>query len=280
MSLVVAVHGIGNHKAGRAPEEVAAHRAGEWSAHLAQGSGAELPAGALAFAYYAHHLHAAMPVSQGRSDDALDRLTPEEVALVTRWTAELDLPRITAQGRLAVPLRQLASVVAKRFSLDGRLTRAFIALAAREVNTYLRAPDAPARLAAREEVAAVIAAHRPRVVLAHSLGTVVAYEALHAHPELEVELLVTLGSPLALPHGVFHRLLPAPVDGRGSRPPGVARWVNLADHGDPVAVPRPLKRYFPDIDLDLPESVRLVDFHCARSYLRSPALAATLAPYL
>ena len=35
--------------------------------------------------------------------------------------------------------------------------------------------------------------------MAHSLGTVVAYEALHAHPGLHVYLLVTLGSPLALP---------------------------------------------------------------------------------
>ena len=35
--------------------------------------------------------------------------------------------------------------------------------------------------------------------MAHSLGTVMAYEALHAHPDLHVYLLVTLGSPLALP---------------------------------------------------------------------------------
>ena len=35
--------------------------------------------------------------------------------------------------------------------------------------------------------------------MAHVLGTVVAYEALHAHPDLHVYLLVTLASPLALP---------------------------------------------------------------------------------
>ncbi len=34
--------------------------------------------------------------------------------------------------------------------------------------------------------------------MAHFLGTVLAYEALHAHPDLHVYLLVTLGSPLAL----------------------------------------------------------------------------------
>ena len=33
--------------------------------------------------------------------------------------------------------------------------------------------------------------------MAHLLGTVVAYEALHVHLDLHVYLLVTLGSPLA-----------------------------------------------------------------------------------
>ena len=35
--------------------------------------------------------------------------------------------------------------------------------------------------------------------MAHFPGTVVAHEALHARPDLHVHLLVTLGSPLALP---------------------------------------------------------------------------------
>ena len=34
--------------------------------------------------------------------------------------------------------------------------------------------------------------------MAHVLGTVVVYEALHVHLDLHVYLLVTLGSPLAL----------------------------------------------------------------------------------
>ncbi|MEV0695510.1 hypothetical protein [Streptomyces sp. NPDC050388] len=280
MSLILGVHGIWNYKSGYTPEEVAAYQLGRWAKYLAEGLGSPLPDGALAFAYYAHHLRKGMPVAQGPADDALDHLTPDETALAMQWLKALDLPQATAQGRLAVPLRQFAAVMAKHFHLDGRLTRAFIATFTREVTAYLRTPDAPARIAAREEVASAIATHQPRVVMAHSLGTVVAYEALHAHPELHVELLVTLGSPLALPHGVFHRLLPAPVDGRGSRPPGVDRWVNLADHGDPVAILRPLEDYFLGVDFDRPESVRLIDPHTAACYLRSTALAATLASYL
>ncbi|MYS85626.1 hypothetical protein [Embleya scabrispora] len=193
--------------------------------------------------------------------------------------AALELPAVTAQGRLTVPLRQAAQAVAVRFRLDGRLTHLFMSLFVREVTTYLREADGPARIGAREEVAACIAAHRPRVVIAHSLGTVVTYEALHAHPELELDLLVTLGSPPALPHAVFHRLRPTP-DGTGSRPPGVRRWVNVADHGDPVAIPRPFTAYFPEVDLDLAESIGLFAFHPATNYLGSAAVAAAVAPYL
>lgn len=39
--------------------------------------------------------------------------------------------------------------------------------------------------------------------------SVVAHEALHAHPELQPDLFLTLGSTLALPRAVFDRLIPA-----------------------------------------------------------------------
>ncbi|MFI6085756.1 hypothetical protein ACIBBB_33255 [Streptomyces sp. NPDC051217] len=282
MALILGVHGIWNHVAGHTPQEIAQARAATWATHLSAGIGRDLTTEDVAYAYYAHHLHRELPVVQGAADELLDHLTLDEIELVTHWLEALDLPQATPQGKLAVPLRTAAALVARHFSLNGRLTRAFIATCFREVAAYLRGDlaDAPARAAAREEVASMIATHQPRIVIAHSLGTVVTYEALHAHPELTVELLLTLGSPLALPHGVFHRLLPAPVDGIGARPPGVARWVNIADHGDPIAVLRPLKRYFPGVDHDLPGSIGAFDFHRAAGYLRSAAVADTLAPLL
>ncbi|MBB6547170.1 hypothetical protein [Nonomuraea rubra] len=65
--------------------------------------------------------------------------------------------------------------------------------------------------------------------MAHSLGSVVVYEVLWAHPDLRVNRLVTLGSPLGMPGVVFDRLDPAPGQ-RGSRPPGVSEWVNWDFH--------------------------------------------------
>jgi hypothetical protein len=59
-----------------------------------------------------------------------------------------------------------------------------------------------------------------RVVIAHSLGSVVAYEYLCRDQPGSVESLVTLGSPLGIPHVVFDRLSPSPVDGVGVWPAG------------------------------------------------------------
>ena len=56
-----------------------------------------------------------------------------------------------------------------------------------------------------------------RVLVAHSLGTVLSYSALALHDDWPVHTFVTLGSPLAVPM-VFDSLEPAPVDGQASGP--------------------------------------------------------------
>ncbi|MEV6105927.1 hypothetical protein AB0M28_14600 [Streptomyces sp. NPDC051940] len=74
---------------------------------------------------------------------------------------------------------------------------------------------------------------RPLVVVSHSLGTVVAYEALHEHPG-PVPLWVTLGSPLALGAVVLDRLVPRPAQ----CPETVGAWRNYWDRDD-IVVGRP-----------------------------------------
>lgn len=86
-----------------------------------------------------------------------------------------------------------------------------------------------------------------RVVVAHSLGSIVAYEALCAHPEWRVDTLLTLGSPLGIRHLVFEALTPKPQDGRGIWP-GVRRWVNIADRGDIVALQKELAPGFGQVE--------------------------------
>ncbi|WP_117214137.1 alpha/beta fold hydrolase [Allorhizocola rhizosphaerae] len=150
----------------------------------------------------------------------------------------------------------------------------FVVAFFREVEAYLRA-DAPHRTLAQLDVANAIAGvDGPITVVAHSLGSVVAYEALHRYPQKEIELFVTPGSPLAMPVAVFPRLDPAPVNGFGARPPGVERWVNLADRGDLMAIPRgDIARRFRDVEAHQDVSVHWLDFHTAANYLRTEALA-------
>lgn len=89
-----------------------------------------------------------------------------------------------------------------------------------------------------------------RVVVAHSLGTVVAYEVLCSDSRKDVLSFVTLGSPLGLPNLIFDRLRPQPqAAGSGVRGhwPGSARaWTNIADSGDVVALVEDLRPLFGD----------------------------------
>ena len=79
-----------------------------------------------------------------------------------------------------------------------------------------------------------------RIVIAHSLGTVVAYEAIGRFG-LDLDLFLTTGSPLGLDRVIFPKLIPP-----ASFPPGVKRWVNVADHDDFVAADPCLTDRFPD----------------------------------
>jgi predicted alpha/beta hydrolase family esterase len=98
-------------------------------------------------------------------------------------------------------------------------------------NVLFTEPDLRSRLQARIE--AEVTADT-RVLVAHSLGTVLAYGALAAHDDWPVHTFVTLGSPLAAPV-VFDMLQPAPVDGQAAWPGSVQRWVNVRAVGDKAA---------------------------------------------
>jgi pimeloyl-ACP methyl ester carboxylesterase len=282
---IVGVHGIGKYRyfqeAGSAAGAAEAMRA-KWNAYLHTGLNGAAPYDGRSYlaeiAYYAHHLR------QGDAEPIrdLDRMSPEHSLLMADWLAQLDLPRLdgvraAAGESLTGLLRRLAEWAVDRF---GPQLKDFAKNFVPEVAAYLAAPDAPARVRSRDTVAEVIRRRRPAVLIAHSLGSVVAYEALWAYPELRVELLITLGSPLGMPHVVFDRLLPPPLNGRGRRPPGVARWVNIADKDDIVAIPARLSDRFAGVDADELVDIDWIDFHTVGGYLGSGALNRHLKPYL
>ncbi|MET9093358.1 hypothetical protein ABZX72_14835 [Streptomyces cyaneofuscatus] len=121
---------------------------------------------------------------------------------------------------------------------------------------------------------------RPLIVVSHSLGTVVAFEALSGY-EGRVPLLVTLGSPLATGAAVLQRLRPQPP----RTPARVERWLNFWDRDD-IVVGRPrLERWMqPNASGVAPVTARVDSeglwVHTATKYLRQAAVAGPLVEAL
>jgi len=90
-----------------------------------------------------------------------------------------------------------------------------------------------------------------KVVIGHSLGSVVAYEALCRKPE-NVVSFISLGSPLGIRNLIFDKLLPGPDSmGIGAWPGRTEYWTNIADNGDLVAMQKQLAPLFGDRVKDL-----------------------------
>ena len=128
------------------------------------------------------------------------------------------------------------------------------------------------------------AASGSRVLIGHSLGSVVAYEYLCRYRPASVELLVTVGSPLGIPRLVFDRLTPAPCDGAGAWPGTVARWCNVADANDIVALRKRLAGLFPGPLPSKGVDDRMVDNgdqpHAAERYLNARETGIVLGEVL
>lgn len=168
------------------------------------------------------------------------------------WPALLPHPARIARS---IPLRQVLRTPVLGLDQMGR---------------YL---DDPARRAATLERvrAAIVAAPRPRVLIGHSLGSLIAWDLL-ADPDIVVDLLITMGSPLGLPladDGDVHRRDTAfPYD-------RVGWWLNVLHLLDPVTVGQGLHDAFPQsVDVLLAPTAGAPGSGPAVSRLASAALRA------
>lgn len=128
----------------------------------------------------------------------------------------------------------------------------------------------------RTRVGAAIPAGEPLVVLAHSLGTIVAFDVLSQLADRDVRLFVTVGSPLGI--GNVQRRI-----GDRSGPPAavpscVERWLNFADPRDPVALERTLADEFDPVDFVVDTAVdnRALLNHDLTGYLDTPAVQGAI----
>jgi hypothetical protein len=212
--------------------------------------------------------------------------TAEDRHEVSSWTHRLDmLARIVGD---AVPLLTVLANSAIRAQLD-------------DVARYQR-DDAgigtKIRRLVREQLEAAWAARERVALIGHSLGSVICYEALfdltrERGAEQRVELLVTLGSPLAT-HVIRRGLCGARLRGAEAYPANIVRWVNLTARGDTTALyPRLEPRFRAMRELALVESIEDhvdlesyfrsangVNAHEAYGYLYQPTLAELVGDFL
>lgn len=229
---IVGIHGIAQQQLGR--HQLLA----SWSRALADGieraiAGRSTPP-PLDVAYFgdlflvpAEGTKAGVETGGSWLDDLSDDESVELAAAVREMAVEEPGTELPNKGYTRAP----ALVQSAIRLLDRRFDRPEVLLCVgelRQVRRYLREP------VLRQEVADRLTTtdRHGRVLIGHSLGSVVALDHLMRRPDRRYDLLLTLGSPLGL-RFVRDRLTPA--GGPAVRPGNVGRWVNVRDPRDPVA---------------------------------------------
>ena len=105
---------------------------------------------------------------------------------------------------------------------------------------------------------------RPVLLIAHSMGSVIAYDALwemshDGRDDFRLELLLTMGSPLGQNY-LQRRILGHDRSGADRFPVNVKRWVNLAAVGDMTAIDPVLRNDFGEmIELGLVDEIEDIE---------------------
>ena len=200
--------------------------------------------------------------------------------LVSEAAAQLGMPTAleagepdTAEGLpglgsdLLSRLNQQLSWIAARSGLDDFL----IARIFGDVAAYLH--DAQTRRRVLDTVMETVPDSGRLVLVSHSLGTVVAMDLMSRLPAaVEVDLLVTAGSPLGL-DAVYKRL----ESGGPHRPARIEFWLNTWYAGDPVAIGCPLSRSWAGQLQELAVLNPKDHPHDIAEYLQHPPVAGTIS---
>lgn len=109
-------------------------------------------------------------------------------------------------------------------------------------------------------------AQRPILLIAHSMGSIIAYDALwemarNKKDHATIDRLLTMGSPLGQ-NFLQRRILGHDLDGLERYPNNIRRWTNLSAVGDLTAIDRVLANDFGEmLELDLLESLEDIDLY-------------------
>jgi predicted alpha/beta hydrolase family esterase len=282
MSQVVVVHGIANSYGG------GAQMLAGWAPALCDGvnlAGGVLTQGDITCVFYGDLFRRSgrfLSSDTGVDDLDVSDLEEGDVELLLAWwqaAAESDAlvapPELRALGPRDLARAALWALSGSRF-LAG-LAAPVLIWWLKQVRAYMR--DARVRSEVQARFSAALS-EDTRVVVAHSLGSVVAYEGLCANTQVSVTDLVTIGSPLGVRPSVFDHLCPSPtvdtVSGLcGVWPGGVQRWVNISDGADFVALEPRLRKRFGSrvVDVRIDNGVRA---HQVQRYLSAAETGAAV----
>ncbi|SFN41596.1 PGAP1-like protein [Nitrosospira briensis] len=183
-----------------------------------------------------HPPYEAVDVSEGLEQDLL-ALWWQEAA-----QSESQVPGPYSQTKSRAPntIQRALNALSKSKFFTEVAERAMIG-DLKQVRSYLE--DQSVREQIQERIVNVMQSDS-KVLIGHSLGSIVAYEALCAHPEWSIQTFITLGSPLGIRNLIFDRLRPSPAEGMGIWPGNTQQWINIADGGDIVALEKELRSRF------------------------------------
>ncbi|MFE7394156.1 hypothetical protein [Streptomyces sp. NPDC057582] len=171
-------------------------------------------------------LYTAADVADGFEYELLEAMAREaDPAAFDEESAE------PASKGLVVRGAQACLDILERTPYLGGMTVSLLIRQIKQVHRYFEDPALGQEI--RGELEAAIQ-EDTRVVLAHSLGSVAAYEVLWNLKGVRIDTLITMGSPLGLKS--IRRRLARSADAEPGRPPSVRRWVNVAAEQDVVAL--------------------------------------------
>jgi hypothetical protein len=283
LSVVVGVHGIGQQQSGRHQLQPS------WQQALTDGieraTGTIVPAPVpLDIAFYGDLF---LPARQanGRSKGTPaksageDQLSDDELAEFKSMVAEIVDPGLLDPSRLATaksytaapgPLRVLLRAVDHVFGIGaGSLLHGVF----RQVGRYLRDPELKHLVDAR--VAAAVTPET-RIIIGHSLGSVVAFEYARRQTREPVSL-ITLGSPLGF-RLVRESLSSAAFMSRGEARAAPFSWTNIRDPRDAVACAGDLGSWWGWLNEALVHNGP--DAHAATRYLGKAATGSAIIAML